>query len=382
MARSLKEIEETLIQTTLRRDQVNYLGPGSVLSSIVKDLAIVIQGIELNAEAGMKSVLPSTANNNTLNTLAAEYGVSPEKDKRAYSLKDDKNIWISTKNGDTLETVLADNDISILGLRVTSKDKAKTYIVTGYTGDLSTTGAYLTATATAGGAGFNVGKGELRYFEKPFKNLQVINKFSILNGQNKESPDSIREKILLKLEGNKNNSNQIRTTLDTIKYIGKYSVFNNYGGGNNLLICAQPISGVTLPFSLSNEIKSKILPLVNPGTNLIVKDFDVVEVNIKTKIVSTNGDGASLVGLVEQTIVNYFNKQEGGMSLNIAALEMELKKIPNLKLISRNNNTLQEVEYVKTNGTASFYSKALPSSVIEIDPTQIIILNSLTINYE
>lgn len=389
MARTLSEIKEEIYNGSLRRREANYLGAGSVLDGLSTDVARVVMELEANQESILGQAHLDTASEDTLERYARDFNISRVMPSQASTKSSDRNIIISTINGDSIAKALSLNNIEISGLRLTNLNTNKTYIVTGYAGDINTQSyCYVSAYSAGTGTAVNVAKNELNYFEKIYTNLKVTNNFAILNGTDMESVANLKRRIITKIESNLANTNTLNQYLNSLTGYGKASVFRNFDGPGTLLVCIQPSNGLSYQASSLAFIKAKIQELLGASIRVTVKGYDPVVFKFKTRIaVNSGSDAAALVTPIKNLITQYFNGLKGGDPVNIAAIENSIQQqFPSIKLLSRINNKFEEVSYTMYEGTSAFKFIAGTSSSVTISQTQLATLSTdqdaIIVNYE
>jgi uncharacterized phage protein gp47/JayE len=231
---------------------------------------------------------------------------------------------------------------------------------------------------------YNLDKGELIRLEKAYSKLRIFNNYSISNGMDTETSSALKERILNKVESNLKNSNSISLIMNQLRGYGKYSVVNNYDGPGSVLICLQPSSGLFYPDSALRDIESKILPFFPATSRLIVKNFDPVVFNIKTKIVcQANAVPIQVASTVKEAITNYFNSLTGGDQVDLTDVrDFLIRGVPGLKAVSRIKNHLEQVDYTILEGTSSVVKNAKPGEVIFVEDHQVATIGTLIINVE
>jgi hypothetical protein len=385
MARRLSEIKEAIFTGSLRRQQANYFGSGSVIDGLATDVANLLFELEANQEAILGSIHLDSVSNDQLTRFARDFNVRPEIARRAYSLESDANVVLSTTNGQSLDKVFLDNNIILPGLRVSNGDRTKIYVIEGTSTNTSVaTSCFVTVRSLDTGTASNLNKGELTRLEKAYKNLRITNNFGIYNGSDNESNAALKDRILYKVESNLKNRNILNILLAKIPGYGKSVVIENYDGPNTLLICVQPASDLYFPNSVLDDMRTTVSNYVGAGTRVIVKNFDPVTFRIKTQIVATdNNNAASLVEPVKGVITRYFDTIQGGESIDLADISSQvLSQVSGVKLVSRAGSGFDEVTYSVYEGTSEIGFSADPTSTISIGPTQIATLESLIVNYE
>lgn len=389
MARTLSEIKEEIFNGSLRRKEVNYLGAGSVLDGLSSDIARVVMDLEANQEAILGEAHLDTASEDNLERYARDFNVTRQMPSQASTQSSDRNIIISTINGESISNALSLNGITISGLRLRNLSNTKTYIVTSYAGDITTQSyCYVSAYSAGSGSALNVSKNELNYFEKIYTNLKVTNNFAILNATDMESSSNLKRKIINKIESNLANTNTLNQYLNSLQGYGKASVFRNFDGPGTLLVCIQPSNGLSFQASSLAFIKARIEELLGASIRVTVKGYDPVTFKFKTRITVATGTQASgLVGPIKNLITQYFNNLTGGDAVNLGFLENSIKQqFPSIKLLSRVNNKFEEVSYTMYEGTSAFKFIAGPSSTVTISQTQLATLSTdedaVIVNYE
>lgn len=385
MPRRIDQIKEKIFSGALRREEADYFGAGSILDGLSTDVARLVYEVEANQEAILSAVHLDSASEDQIERYARDFNVMRRPAVRAFTLESDKNIVISTTTGESVGAVLAQNNIILSGLRITNGDKTKVFVIEGTTALINTESSiYCTARCINIGGTFNVAKGELSRFEKQYQKLTVTNNFSILNGQDTESMTVLKARISQKIDSNVTNKNALAFLLNSISGYGKSTVIQNYDGAGTILICLQPSSGVSFANSSLVSIRNSILTFLPAGQNVLVKNYDPITFNIKTRIIPKEGvSGASLVNPVKASIVSYFNSLQGGDTVSLSSLQSQLiGNIGGLKYISSKGDAFEEVKYTINEGSSSFEFIADPNSNIRIEQTQIATLASVEITYE
>ena len=389
MARTLSEIKEEIYNGSLRRKEANYLGAGSVLDGLSTDIARVVMDLEANQESILGQAHLDTASEANIERYARDFNIARVMPSQASTNVSDRNIIISTINGDSISKALTLNNIELSGLRLCNLNKTKTFIVTNYTGNINVQSyCYVSAYSSGTGSQVNISKNELNYFEKVYTNLKVTNNFAILNGTDMESTSSLKRRITSKIESNLANTNTLNQYLNSLEGYGKASVFRNFDGPGTLLVCIQPSNGLSYQASSLAYIKAKIEELLGASVRVTVKGYDPIVFKFKTRItVSTGTNAASLVVPIKNLITQYFNRLKGGDSVNLGEIENSIKQqFPSIRLLSRVNNKFEEVSYTMYEGTSAFKFIAGASSSVTVSQTQLATLSTdqdaIIVNYE
>ncbi|NDB81156.1 MAG: hypothetical protein EB127_00180 [Alphaproteobacteria bacterium] len=384
MARRISEIKDQIFNGVLRREEANYFGPGSILDGLAGDVSSLVFEAELNIENMLGAVHIDSANDIQVDRFAKDFNLYRRPAERASSYDSDKNVVLSTTTGESISSVLTANNIILPGLRITDPTGRKVYVVENTGSNLNNSSCYLTVRAVYPGAEYNVNKNELRRLEKNYNKLKVTNNYSITNGRNPEQTAELRDRIFAKIEANTRNSNALTNLLTQLSNYGKHTVFSNYDGPNSLLVCVQPASGLAYQASTIRDIESKISMFMGTGTKLRVANFTPVVFNFKTKIVcETNAIPMQVASAVKESIVNFFNTLTGGDPVSLSELtNFVMTSVPGLKMLSRVNNTFEEVSYTILEGSSSLTYVATKNETIQSQPTEIATIGSIIINVE
>lgn len=384
MPRRIDQIKEKIFSGALRRSEADYFGAGSILDGLSTDVARLVYEAEANQESILSAVHLDTASDDQIERYARDFNVFRRPATRAATLESDRNIAISTTTGESVGLVLAQNNITLSGLRITNADNTKMYVIEGTSGFINTDSlVYCTARSINLGSSFNVSKNELNRFEKSYPKLTVTNNFSILNGQDTESLAVLKARISQKIDSNVTNNTLVSYLLNSIPGYGKSSVIPNYDGAGTMLICIQPSNGLAFAASSLMSIRNSILNFLPAGQNVIVKNYDPVTFSIKTRIIPQEGySGASLINPVKAGIIAYFNSLQGGDQVNLKSLQAAVGNITGVKYISPKGDSFEEVSYSVSDGSAFFNYIASPAATISMTVSQIATIGSLEVTYE
>jgi uncharacterized phage protein gp47/JayE len=315
--RTEEQIRNEILTSSQTRSEANFFGAGSVLYGLATDVSRLLREVEVRQEDILTSVHISTASFSQLESYARDMNVSVAQGKRAYTLASDKNIILSTTNGNSISNVLAANGINLDGLPLFNRNKTVRYVIRGVSGNLNSQQVYIGASCVSLGSGGNVGAGELVKFDKIYTNLSVTNVLPIYTGVDQETQEGLRARLLFKLESNLQNQQ-------------------------------------TMPFT------------------------------IKDRVVTTSAsiDETSLTQNIASTIANFFNNLDGGGSIDLASLEIEIvSSYPGIRLVGKQQH-FESVKYRVLDGTASLEYVAEPGELIFLDRTQLATLEATYITYE
>ena len=383
--RSVKEIKNQLVRNGLARGHANYLGAGSVIDGLADDIATLASEIESRQEFILGNIHPSTASSDQVNFMARSFNVSRNLPEKAYTRAGEKNLIVSTKDGQPILSALAQNRILLEGLIVTNASETIRYLIQSTSGESIATNSsiYVSAIALEPGTDYNVSSNSLVKFQKSFANLTVTNNFPISSGYDGDTDEILKLKILNKVESNQENLNTIDVILQEIPNIGKYYIQPAELGIGTISIYLQPADGVAFPANMLQEISRKIKQRMRVGTRLIVRNFDLVTVAIKTRILTnSNVISAETARLeTERVIIQYFNNLQGGGSASLAAVEGLVKSIPGIRLVSR-TGSFTEVKVRVYEGNTYFENSVNPGSTVFANKDQVITLGQLDITYE
>jgi hypothetical protein len=383
--RSVKEIKNQLVRNSLARGHANYLGAGSTIDGLADDIAILASEIESRQEFILGNIHPSTASSDQVNFMARSFNVSRNLPEKAYTHAGEKNLIVSTKDGQPIINALAQNNILLEGLIVTNSNGSIRYLIQSTLGQpiTSSSSVYVSAIALETGTAYNVSSNTLTKFQRSFSNLTVTNNFPINTGYDGDNDETLKLKILGKIESNQENLNTIDSILQEVPNIGKHYIESEELGIGSLTIYLQPSDGVAFPANMLQEISRKIKERIRIGNRLIVKNFNLVTVSIKTRILTNSNiissENAKLE--TERVIVEYFNRLQGGGNVNLSAIENLVKTIPGIKLISR-TGSFTEAKVRTYEGNTYFENVMAPGSVVSLNQDQIATLGQLDITYE
>jgi len=383
--RSIKEIKNQLMRNSLARGHANYLGAGSIIDGLADDIATLASDIESRQEFILGNIHPATASSEQVNFMARSFNVSRNLSQKAYTHAGEKNIIISTKDGQPIINALVQNNILLEGLIITNANSSIRYLIQSTLGQpvSSSSSVYVSAIALEAGTSYNVGANTLVKFERSFANLTVTNNFPINTGYDGDNDETLKLKILGKVESNQENLNTIDLILQEVPNIGKYYIELGDLGVGNITIYLQPSDGVAFPLNMLQEISRRIKEKIRIGNRLLVRNFDLVTVLIKTRILTNpsiiSSENAKLE--TERIIIDYFNRLQGGANVNLPYLESLVKAIPGIKLISR-SGSFTEVK-VRTYEGNTYFENVMPvGSVVPLNQNQIATLGQLDITYE
>lgn len=382
--RTEEQIRNEILTSSQTRSEANFFGAGSVLYGLATDVSRLLREVEVRQEDILTSVHISTASFSQLESYARDMNVSVAQAKRAYTLASDKNIILSTMNGASVSSVLAANGINLDGLPLFNRNKTVRYVIRGVSGDLNTQQVYIGASCVSLGSDGNVGAGELVKFDKIYTNLSVTNVLPIYTGVDQETQEGLRARLLFKLESNLQNQQTIDRILIGIPGIGKSTIIENYYGPGTMLICMQPREGVLFPNSYLREVESILSSNLKSGLKVKVKNFSLVPFTIQARVITTSAsiDGTSLTQNIANTIANYFNSIEGGGSIDLTSLEVEVvSSYPGIRLVGKQQH-FESVKYTVLDGTSSIEYVAEPGEIIFLERTQLATLEATYITYE
>ena len=372
--RSEAAIRNEIINSGKRRGDNTYYGAGSMLEGFVSDISRQISLLESQQESILRNIHFNTLSSEQLDKYLDDFNIKRRSPKKAYSRYEDRNVFIRAAKGKSVFQVLQENNIALPGLTVSDSTGRKKYFITGY--DLNnfySSSCAVSVQAYEAGSLYNVRKNELTVFEKNYKDLSVYNSMSILNGEDSESYDELKEKIILKMESNSNNFNMIEYEIARIPGRGKSTIIRDYDGPGSLLVCVQPNAGVAYPASTLEDIKNSLRRKMGAGLVLDIRNYAPVGFVIQSTISGTQGiSGATLIGQVKDAITEFFNTLSGGDAVSIKNLNAFVRqRVPGLSSLGQGRNVLNKVSYTIYEGTAKFTKIAGPEEVISIGVTQI-----------
>jgi hypothetical protein len=383
--RSAKEIKNQLVRNSLSRGHANYLGAGSIIDGLADDIATLASEIESRQEFILGNIHPATASSDQVNFMARSFNVSRNLAQKAYTRAGDKNLIISTKDGQPILNALAENRILLEGLIVTNNSDSIRYLIqsTGSAPIASQSSVYVSAIALEAGTSYNVPANSLVKFQRGFVNLTVTNNFPINSGYDGDTDETLKLKILGKVESNQENLNTIASILQEVPNIGKSYIESGILGAGTISVYLQPADGVAFPANMLEEISRKIKEKIRIGSRLAVRNFDLITVAIKTRILTNSNVISSENARIEaeRVIVQYFNRLQAGTSANLVAVENLVKGISGVKLVSR-TGSFTEVKVRTYEGNTYFETSVAPGSIISANVDQIITLGQLDITYE
>jgi len=375
--RSENAIRKEIINDSKRRLGATYYGSGSMLDGLATDISRQVAQLEAQQEQIIRDIHFNTITEDQISKYAEDFNVKRRIGRKAKSESADFNVLVSSTNGLSISTNLRLNNIEIVGLTLLSGNKK--YFVTeiepnGY----SQSSAYVGVQAYALGSDFNLSKGELNRFEKSYQGLTVTNTRAILNGEDLETMDSIRNRILEKIESNANTEFILNSAISRLSGLGKTTVIRNYDGPGALMVCVQPYSGVVYPESTIRDLQTKLEMDIGAGRKVLVKNYDPVGFVFKTTISAKAGFTASnLIDSVKIAISDYFNGLSGGQSVSLSALASRVtSSVPGVKSLGSGSNSFDSVVYTTYEGSAKFKYIAAPGESISILDTQIATLGS------
>jgi len=375
--RSENAIRKEIINDSKRRLGATYYGAGSMLDGLATDISKQIAQLEAQQEQILRDIHFNTIAEDQISKYAEDFNVKRKIGRKAKSESTDFNVLVSSTNGLSINSNLRLNNIEIVGLTLTSGNK-KYFITEIEPNGYSQLSAYVGVQAYALGADFNVSKGELNKFEKSYQGLTVTNTRAILNGEDLETMDSIRNRILEKIESNANTEFILNSAISRLSGLGKTTIIRNYDGPGALMVCVQPYSGVVYPESTIRELQTKLEMEIGAGRKVLVKNFDPVGFVFKTTITAKAGFTATnLIDSVKIAISDYFNGLSGGQSVSLGALAARvLNSVPGVKSLGSGSNSFDSVVYTTYEGSAKFKYIASPGESISILDTQIATLGS------
>lgn len=376
-----KRTKEKILNSAAYRGHANYFFPGSMLDSLASDVADITYGVEFNQSRILNAVHVETAGTDDLDKIARTFNVNRRKEEIAYSLASDFNVTVKTTSGESLTSLLSYYGVNLLGLEISDSTLNKRYVINDVPFITSSqTQAIVGVRALIGGSVSNVLVNELSRFVGNFPKLKVTNNFAINSGRDQEADESIKIRILNKIESNLINEVSLNYAL--------LSIVPNYGSSQIMTISPgiteiyiQPAKGISYESKALLAVERELSSYFGNGKNFIVKNFFPVLFNIDMRIiVNNNSDLNAVSAAIKEVIKNYFDNLSGGNSVDLTSLEIVVASIPGVKMISSSGNHFKKVTYTRLEGGATFEYVAMPGELVSMQMNEIPTINSANIS--
>lgn len=376
MATSIKSIKNRLMGNASARKHANYFFPGSILDSFAGDVAELVYKAQTNQERIISAIHVDTAMDSDLDRLANDFNISRRLEGIAYSSITDNNVTISTMNGQSLIEVLAEYNISILGLEVANSSMSKRYVINATNPvEPGMTSVNVAIRSLVSGDAYNLARNEITRIVGTYPKLKVTNNFAIRSAEGLELDTSLRLRILNKIESN------MATRLSLEYYLS--SEVPNYGrstieaiGPGVSIIYLQPARGLFFENKQLTAVRTGLLEYFGPSHVYIVKNYNPVLFNIETRIVITDGSNITTVSeTIKGNIKSYFDGLAGGDSVDLGFLQNAVMMTPGVKVISSTGSNFKKVTYTRQEGSVSFELVAKPGETILVNRNEIATIN-------
>lgn len=348
--KSANSLRKEMIKNISERSGVNYWARDGIARSLVDIMISEQRLMEARVEASMRSIQVGTATGSALDALAESKGLARIQPAFAQSSSSEKNVmfYSMTTFGDLnggLDIVIPKGVKVSVGATLntannTSENNIVEYVTTkSYTLPAGMSAYFCSVKAVGAGAFHNVAENTL--INHNFTNYQsgqlyCKNNFSILNGRNIESDESLRFRTA-NVVNTHAGATEIALQMAAIEVPGvtKIEVVSGYFGIGTAAAFVFAIDNEANQ-QLVNAVQRRINSLQTPGLRIIATpgvrvrfDFEIVAY-IKSTV--SGSDRTNIENEIKRTINTYFFNGSGDPLKTLSMRSLEQAIVTNSRL--------------------------------------------------
>lgn len=348
--KSANSLRKEMIENISERSGVNYWARDGIARSLVDIMTSEQRLMEARVEASVRSIQVGTATGTALDAIAESKGLARVQPTFAQSMSSEKNVMFYSMT--TFGDLNAGADIVIpKGTKLSvgqtlntatnvSENNIVEYVTTqAYTLPATMSAYFCSVRAVSAGSFHNVAENTL--INHNFTNYQsgqlyCKNNYSILNGRNIESDESLRFRVA-NIVNTHAGATEIALQMAAIEVPGvtKIEVVSGYFGIGTAAAFVFAVDNEANQ-ALVNAVQRRINSLQTPGLRIIAMpgvkvhfDFEIVAY-IKSTV--SGADRTAIENEIKRTISTYFFNGSGDPLKNLSMLSLEQMIVNNPRL--------------------------------------------------
>lgn len=352
--KSANTVRKEMIENISERSGINYWARDGIARSLVDIIANEQRLMEARVEASMRSIQVGTATGQSLDAIAESKGITRLQPTFAQTESNEKNFMFYSKttfgdlNGGADILIPAGTVVSVARDMNTASNISENNIVEyrttrSYRLPADMSAYFCSITASSAGSLHNVAENTLinhNFTSYLSGQLYCKNNYSILNGRNIESDESLRFRTANVVNSHAG-ATEVALQLSAIQVPGvtKIEVVSGYYGIGTAAAFVFAVDNEANQ-SLVNAVQRRINSLQTPGLRIVASpgvkvhfDFEIVGY---VKATVSGSDRKRIEDEIRRTINTYFFNGSGDplKNLSIRALEQMIVQNPRLSQLS------------------------------------------------